>query len=77
MTQADASSKKAHKTWLVVGSPNGPVLLCSYHHQYGAGLLREDIGGCCPAHVEAIVEELNIRANEMLYNLGRIPRAEH
>lgn len=33
-----------------------------------------DITGASPAYVEALVEELNIRINEMLYNLGRIPR---
>ncbi len=33
-----------------------------------------NITGASPAYVEAMVEELNIRINEMLYNLGRIPR---
>ena len=33
-----------------------------------------NITGASPAYVEAVVEELNIRINEMLYNLGRIAR---
>jgi len=31
-----------------------------------------NITGASPAYVEAVVEELNIRVNDMMYNLGRI-----
>jgi hypothetical protein len=33
-----------------------------------------DITGMSPAHVQRVVEELNIHINNLLFNLSRIPR---
>lgn len=72
--QANANSSTARKQWRV------------WHFQNGKRAVRVDvrvsnvltwaatvnITGASPAYVEALVEELNITANAMLYNLGRI-----
>lgn len=74
--QANANSKTVRKQWRVWDFPNGDravhVDIRIYNVLTWAGTVY--ITGASPAYVEALVEELNITANAMLYNLGRIPR---
>lgn len=74
--QANANSSTVRKEWLCNDLAGRPTLFLSVGK---AGYLPTlmaaiDITGASPAYVEELIEELNIRANEMLYNLGRIPR---
>ena len=66
---------RVRKTWhTVVGEAGYQHLVLSVG---GAGLSViqvYDITGASPAYVEALVERLNIHINNMLYELGRIPR---
>lgn len=72
--QANANSKTVHKFWHTV-TLDGRLYLrfifgtTSHAHSVAQA---HDITGASPAYVEALVEELNISANTMLYNLGRI-----
>lgn len=72
--QANANSKTARKQWRVWHFPNGDCAVrvdirISNALTWAATV---NITGASPAYVEALVEELNITANAMLYNLGRI-----
>lgn len=72
--QANASSKTGHKFWCVVAA-DGHMYLRLVFGTTGCAhnvVQAHDITGASPAYVEALVEELNISANTMLYNLGRI-----
>ena len=76
--QANANSKtarKPYKHWRVVRSPTGePCIECAFVTGHSMLTYVERVGGASPVYIEAVVEELNIRINEMLYNLGRIAR---
>lgn len=74
--QANANSSTARKEWLCNAPTGRPTLFLSVGKDGFLPTLTAaiDITGASPAYVEALVEELNISANEMLYNLGRIPR---
>lgn len=70
--QANASSKTAHKFWSTFRIDDTRYLTLGVeikHHELDFAV---DITGASPAYVEAVVEELNIRVNEMIYNLKRI-----
>ena len=66
------SSKTARKRWGVLYYEDSPFL--NLEVQFDEHLVEYvmAIEGASPAYVEALVEELNITANAMLYNLGRI-----
>ena len=71
--QVNASSKTAYKEWCVVDI--GERLLCvSVKHADALVWHRYmiDVTGASPAHLEAVVEELNIHINEAVYNLRRL-----
>lgn len=73
--QANANSSTARKYWGVTSDPYRRWLFLNVEYNDTDTLdLWHNITGASPAYVEALVEELNIRINEMLYNLGRIPR---
>ena len=72
--QANANSSTARKQWCVWHFPNGDCAVrvdirISNVLTWAATV---NITGASPAYVEELVEELNITANTMLYNLGRI-----
>lgn len=74
--QANANFSTARKQWCVWHFPNGNCAVRVNIHisKVLTWAATVNITGASPAYVEALVEELNIRANEMLYNLGRISR---
>ena len=72
--QANANSKTGHKFWRVVAVDDRMCLrlvFCTTGYAHSI-VQAHDITGASPAYVEALIEELNISANTMLYNLGRI-----
>lgn len=69
---ANVNSKMARKFWCTFRTKNTHYMSFSVdmgHHELDFSV---DITGASPVYVEAVVEEMNIRMNEMLYNLGRI-----
>lgn len=72
--QANANSSTARKQWRVWHFPNGgcAVRVDIRISNVLTWAATVNITGASPAYVEALVEELNISANTMLYNLGRI-----
>lgn len=72
--QVNANSSTGRKKWRVHRYQDTflevQYLIADGHDFYYA----HNITGASPAYVEALVEELNIHINEMLYNLGRIAR---
>ena len=70
--QANANSKTARKRWAIYRIPGRKYLTCWTERGDHDFDLSVDITGASPAYVEAVVEEINIRINEILYNLGRI-----
>lgn len=73
--QANANSSTVRKQWGTCDYDFGHWLFVTVDYGGAATLdVCLDITGASPAYVEALVEELNIHINEMLYNLGRIPR---
>lgn len=72
--QANANSSTARKKWRVRRYQD-TFLEVRYLNADGQDFYYiHNITGASPVYVEALVEELNIHINEMLYNLGRIPR---
>lgn len=72
--QANTNSSTVRKQWCVWHFPSGDCAVrvdirISNVLTWGATV---NITGASPAYVEALVEELNIAANAMLYNLRRI-----
>lgn len=72
--RANANSSTARKQWCVWHFPNGDcaVRVDIRISRVLTWAATVNITGASPAYVEALVEELNITANAMLYNLGRI-----
>lgn len=72
--RTNASSKMARKQWCVWHFPNGDyaVRVDIRIANVLTWAATVNITGASPAYVEALVEELNICANAMLYNLGRV-----
>lgn len=72
--QANANSSTARKQWRVWHFPNGDraVRVDVRISKVLTWAATVNITGVSPAYVETLVEELNITANAMLYNLGRI-----
>lgn len=69
--QANTNSSTVRKEWRVQHFPNGG---CAVHvdirvSEALAWTAIVNITGASPAYVETLVEELNITANTMLYNL--------
>lgn len=73
--RVNANSSTARKQWRTCDWEFGHWLFVTVDYG-GVDTLDvwHNITGASPAYVEALVEELNIRINEMLYNLGRISR---
>lgn len=74
--QANVNSSTVTKEWACVNLGGTLTLFLSggTTGRLPTAMYAVDITGASPAYVEAVVEELNIRINEMLYNLGRIAR---
>ena len=72
--QANANSSTARKQWCVWYFSNGDyaVRVDIRISNVLTWAVTVNITGASPAYVEALVEELNITANAMLYNLGRV-----
>lgn len=75
--QPSASSSKVLKQWGVGVSDYakeawlGLIVFQAGRQCYHVSV---NITGASPAYVEALVERLNIHINNLLYELGRIPR---
>lgn len=75
--QRDVSSSKVLKQWGVGVSYYaketwlGLIVFQAGRQCYHVSV---NITGASPAYVEALVERLNIHINNLLYELGRIPR---
>lgn len=68
--QQNVSSSKVIKQWevlheqlIVTVTRPGITIVCS-----------RSIRGASPAYLESMIERLNIHVNNLLYELGRIPR---
>ena len=75
--QQNANSSKARKEWEVQQLPHQDRLLVvrtRLPNQYIWHTTCAVITGASPAYVEELVERLNIHINNLLYELGRIPR---
>lgn len=70
--QANASSKTVRKFWSTFRIDDTCYLAFGVEMGRHELDFAVDITGASPAYVEAVVEELNIRVNDMMYNLGRI-----
>ena len=70
--QANASSKTVRKRWSTYRARGKHYLSISVDSDGALSGYAIEITGASPAYVEAVVEEMNIRINEMLYNLWRI-----
>ena len=73
--QQNVSSSKARKEWRVKQQHERTFVGVVVRHKdqflWGGAF---DITGASPAYVEAMIERLNIHINNLLYELGRIPR---
>ncbi|MCY1430526.1 hypothetical protein D9M71_464760 [compost metagenome] len=71
----NASSTRVIKSWRVLaGKVASWVELSVYVEGCQRHVITYNITGASPAYVETLIESLNININNLLYELGRIPR---
>ena len=75
LTQRGASLNRVHKRWrIVTGEVSSWIEVSVWASGHQFQQYSHNITGASPAYVEALVERLNIHINNLLYELGRIPR---